>query len=642
MSVGQAAASALCLFSVSYSILHDLCTFPLPGWWRLLGISYYGIVGALIVLIIALAARRSTSVRTLQQTRLFFASTLLSLAPILLLTVLPELFQLRMHIDGPQSMVFLIFFPLGTGYALLRYDLLIFDMYVRRAVTWATGAVSLVLLGYLLFTIGSQLVGGNTSLALAGLLGAGVLSAPYVWWLARRLTERFFFPESRYYAARLKESHARQGLETFDLRLAAHQLVLDVLTTLRSPEAAIFILDEESGTLCLTLLPRREAGGGLLCQLGPLLMTPPAEAPPRIAAQGSAIGLLRGSPRPLFLSEIASGAKASGLARYLKGRASGAGPDPLLAAIETPGGKLVGIVAVGERGDQQLYAGPELEVLQRLIFRAASAIETARLYELATRQQAASRRELEQAYERQRQLNEEKDQFIIHVSHELRTPLSEVSGYLDLLAAAGPELAPETGALFIQKAQHGSDELLRLVESILNAAQSSFAPPLPLHMEPVALATVVQEVIDHLDPQAAWDHTIEVQVAEPVRVLADAHALHLTIGNLLSNALKYTPAGTPICVRAVLDQAADGREPLVCIQVQDEGPGIPASEAPLLFGKFARLQRDVSGSVRGTGLGLYINKQLVESMGGRIWVESSGVEGEGSLFAFTLRQAGTP
>jgi signal transduction histidine kinase len=330
------------------------------------------------------------------------------------------------------------------------------------------------------------------------------------------------------------------------------------------------------------------------------------------------------------------------VARYLKSRASGAGPDPLLAAIATPAGKLVGIVAVGERGDQQLYAGPELEVLQRLIFRAAPAIEAARLYELATRQQAASRRELEQAYERQRQLNEEKDQFIIHVSHELRTPLSEVSGYLDLLAAAGPELAPETGALFIQKAQHGSDELLRLVESILNAAQSSFAPPLPLHMEPVALATVVQEVIDHLDPQAAWDHTIEVQVAEPVRVLADAHALHLTIGNLLSNALKYTPAGTPICVRAVLDQAADGREPLVCIQVQDEGPGIPASEAPLLFGKFARLQRDVSGSVRGTGLGLYINKQLVESMGGRIWVESSGVEGEGSLFAFTLRQAGTP
>jgi signal transduction histidine kinase len=520
-------------------------------------------------------------------------------------------------------------------------------MYVRRAVTWASGAVSLVLLGYLLFAIGSQLVGSNVSLVLAGLLGAGVLSAPYVWWLARRLTERFFFPESRYYAARLKEAHARQGLETFDLRLAAHQLVLDVLTMLRSPEAAIFILDEESGALCLTRLPQREAGGGpgpggLLCQLGPLLTAPPAEASPRIAAQGPAIGLLRGSPRPLFLSEITRGAKASGVARYLKSRASGAGPDPLLAAIATPAGKLVGIVAVGERGDQQLYAGPELEVLQRLIFRAAPAIEAARLYELATRQQAASRRELEQAYERQRRLNEEKDQFIIHVSHELRTPLSEVSGYLDLLAAAGSELAPETCALFVQKAQHGSDELLRLVESILNAAQSSFAPPLPLHMEAVALATVVQEVIDHLDPQSAGDHTIEVQVAAPVRVLADAHALHLTLGNLLSNALKYTPAGTPICVRAVADQTADAREPLVCIQVQDGGPGIPPSEAPLLFGKFVRLQRDLSGSVRGSGLGLYINKQLVESMGGRIWVESSGVEGEGSLFAFTLRQAGAP
>ncbi len=96
---------------------------------------------------------------------------------------------------------------------------------------------------------------------------------------------------------------------------------------------------------------------------------------------------------------------------------------------------------------------------------------------------------------------------------------------------------------------------------------------------------------------------------------------------------------TPIFVRAILDGAGDADEAMVRIQVQDEGPGIPPSEAPLLFGKFARLQRDLSGSIRGTGLGLYINKQLVESMGGRIWLESSGIKGEGSLFCFTLKMA---
>ena len=72
------------------------------------------------------------------------------------------------------------------------------------------------------------------------------------------------------------------------------------------------------------------------------------------------------------------------------------------------------------------------------------------------------------------------------------------------------------------------------------------------------------------------------------------------------------------------------------IRVKDEGPGIGAAEMPLLFGKFVRLARHHSGSIRGTGLGLYISKQMVESMGGRIWAESSGVEGEGTAFFIEL------
>ena len=171
-------------------------------------------------------------------------------------------------------------------------------------------------------------------------------------------------------------------------------------------------------------------------------------------------------------------------------------------------------MAIGERGDRQFYAGPELEVLQQLLDRSASAIATARLYELVTQQQAASRRELEQAYEQQRWLNEQKDQFIIHVSHELRTPLSEVTGYLDMLHTSGEELAPELRTLFVEKAQHGSEELQKLVETILEAAQSSFASPLSLNMEAVSLVPTVQDVLDHLDPQAARDQTIEIQIAE--------------------------------------------------------------------------------------------------------------------------------
>jgi signal transduction histidine kinase len=642
----QVAESCLCLLTVTYSLLANLVTAHLPQWWYSLGVSYYGATTLGIMLLIALAARTTTSVRQLQQTRLFFVGNLLAVVPILILTVLPALLHLHGYIDGTQSMVSLIFIPLSTGYSLLRYDLLVFDVYVRRAVTWVIGAVSLALLGYILFAIGSQLLGNNVSLLLAVLIGAAVLGAPGTWQLAHRLTERVFFPETVYYETRLKESHTRQGLEAFDLQLAIHQLVLDVNTTLRSPEACVFVLDDKTQSFCLMRLPQRETRSdqrliNLLACLRPLFSPPQEEDTYRISGVEPAIAQLHASNRPQFLSELMGGEimRGTGIGRYLRNHPRGTAPDPLLAPVRTPHGQLICLLAIGERGDQQMYAGPEFEALQRLIDGAAPAIETARLYELTNRQQAESRRELEQAYMQQRELHEQKDQFIIHVSHELRTPLSEVMGYLEMLAASGEELDPELRTLFVRKAMHGGEELQRVVETILDAVQSSFISPLSLHIEAVALAPIVQDVLEHLDPQTAREHTIEVQVAEGVHVQADVHALQLILDNLLSNALKYTPAGTPIYIRATSAQGANTEEPAVCIQVEDKGPGIPPSEAPQLFGKFMRLQRDLSGVTRGTGLGLYISRQLVEAMGGRIWVESSGMEGDGSLFCFMLKQA---
>jgi signal transduction histidine kinase len=72
------------------------------------------------------------------------------------------------------------------------------------------------------------------------------------------------------------------------------------------------------------------------------------------------------------------------------------------------------------------------------------------------------------------------------------------------------------------------------------------------------------------------------------------------------------------------------------IRVRDTGPGIPPEEQGMLFQQFVRLKRDLAGTIRGSGLGLYLCRQFVESMGGRIWVESSGISGEGSSFCFTL------
>jgi len=114
--------------------------------------------------------------------------------------------------------------------------------------------------------------------------------------------------------------------------------------------------------------------------------------------------------------------------------------------------------------------------------------------------------------------------------------------------------------------------------------------------------------------------------------------------NLLSNASKYCPAQTPVLISAIPSEhetPLPSSPPSVCICVKDSGPGIPPAEIPHLFAPFARLKRDVSMSIPGSGLGLSISKHMVQAMGGEMWVESSGVAGEGSCFSFTLPAAFT-
>ncbi|MFL5664867.1 MAG: sensor histidine kinase [Ktedonobacteraceae bacterium] len=253
----------------------------------------------------------------------------------------------------------------------------------------------------------------------------------------------------------------------------------------------------------------------------------------------------------------------------------------------------------------------------------------------------AARLQITRAYEQQQELNRIKDRFLQNVNHELRTPLTAVSGYIELMLEHDQHFDAVERATFLKNALYCCEELQLLVNNVLDTLQIEKQWG-NLTMEELSVAAVVSEVIEHTDPRRLQEHQIHQDIPKDLMVWGNAQYVRQILRNLLSNAFKYAPNDTPIFLKAARYEVA-GEEthtsPQVCISVQDAGPGIPSTDIPLLFGQFVRLQRDLSGRVRGTGLGLYISKQLVEALDGRIRVESAGIPGRGSCFYFTLRQA---
>lgn len=259
--------------------------------------------------------------------------------------------------------------------------------------------------------------------------------------------------------------------------------------------------------------------------------------------------------------------------------------------------------------------------------------------EEAARQQAEQgEQQTRTAYEQQRQLNQLKNQFILNVNHELRTPLSALYGYLELLHYCMQEsghLSQSTHADYLKQALNYCEQLRLMVSNVLDTMAIGNDKG-QLTLQPTLLRRAVYETLACFREEQQTAR-VQINCAEDIMVQANAQCLRHILYNLLSNAFKYSAPNTPITVGASQPLLPTDEE--VHLWVQDQGPGIPPDEISSLFEQFVRLKRDLGSPVRGSGLGLYICKHLVEAMQGRIWVESSGIPGEGSRFSFTLPRA---
>lgn len=228
-----------------------------------------------------------------------------------------------------------------------------------------------------------------------------------------------------------------------------------------------------------------------------------------------------------------------------------------------------------------------------------------------------------------------RDEFLSIAAHELRTPVAGIKGTVQLLhrRARGGRLEPEQLTRAIDNLDLASDRLTTLVDDLLDVARLRTGQLL-LRREPASLADLVQRAIEQL--RAAHPdlrHELVIQVEDdvpPVRV--DPVRIGQVLGNVLDNAVKYSPAGSTV---QVLVQRAEGG---AACAIADAGMGLPPGAEETIFEPFGRAANAAAGHLPGLGLGLYVSRDLVERHRGRIWAESAG-EGSGTTVRLWLPAA---
>jgi len=239
--------------------------------------------------------------------------------------------------------------------------------------------------------------------------------------------------------------------------------------------------------------------------------------------------------------------------------------------------------------------------------------------------------QLQQAYTDLQEIERYKTELIAMASHDLRAPLTNIAGAIELMQVNCDHTTSTCETMFKvidQQIRH----LMRLVQGLLNVSRIETGK-LHLHRQPVVVADLIEYAVESVQSRTA-QHTFDIYIDEHLPIVwADPDRIQEVIVNLLDNAIKYSPDGGVIRVEA---RPTDGN---LTVSVHDPGIGIPANELPHIFEKYHRVNSEQREKIDGHGLGLYICEKLVETHGGKIWVESA--PGKGSRFSFTL-PAGIP
>jgi signal transduction histidine kinase len=227
----------------------------------------------------------------------------------------------------------------------------------------------------------------------------------------------------------------------------------------------------------------------------------------------------------------------------------------------------------------------------------------------------------EELHELKLQMQLQED-FVSTISHELRTPLGFIKGYSTSLLRKDTSWDQETQQEFLTIIDEEADRLALLIDNVLESARLQ-SRTLPLRFQPLRLDAVIRDVVTRLRSRYK-DLEVELDLVSTPPMQGDGVRIAQVFDNLFTNAIKYAP-GSPIHVH--LKQI----EQYLFVALTDHGPGIPQESVPLIFERFYRVRTE---KATGTGLGLYICKQIIDAHRGKIWAEST--LGQGTTFFIEL------
>jgi signal transduction histidine kinase len=309
----------------------------------------------------------------------------------------------------------------------------------------------------------------------------------------------------------------------------------------------------------------------------------------------------------------------------------------VLAPIVTQTGTL-GFIFVGNRFDSAAVTAGDEELITILAGQIGQAIENAQLFDKVFRSSQELEvkvkdrtKQLANALSQVEEINKKKTEFLSAVSHELRTPLTSIKGYAAILIAGKFGDIPVAVKERLAKINTHSDNLVNLINNLLDITRIE-SGRVEMHFAPQKTKTLLDSIADLLNPQvSAKEIKLVVDVPTEVpEIYIDISQAERIFINLLSNAVKFTPkAGTiSLLVSPVI------KEGFATFQVIDTGIGMSKDDLEKLFTEFFRVENEINQTVKGTGLGLVLAKDIVYAHGGTISVSSK--VNAGTAFSFTL------